>query len=255
MKHTEAGEFWNNNAEAWTALARAGYDVYRDYVNTPAFLQMLPDIEGLTGIDIGCGEGYNTRLLAGKGATMYAIDIAEKFIEKAREIPSNINFQVASAIDLPFENETFDFATGFMSLMDVPETEQALQEAYRVLKKGGFLQFSITHPCFNTPHRRNKRDEAGKTYAIEVGDYFHHTAGKIDEWSFKTAGEPHLQYPKFKIPIFTKTLSEWINSLLDTGFMIERIAEPRPDDETVAQTPALQDSQVVAYFLHIRCRK
>src|SRR6185295_14532567 len=62
MTHEEAGKFWNENANTWTALARAGYDVYRDYVNTPAFLEMLPEVRGLEGLDIGCGEGHNTRL-------------------------------------------------------------------------------------------------------------------------------------------------------------------------------------------------
>jgi trans-aconitate methyltransferase len=63
MTHEEVGQYWDGNAEAWTLLARAGYDVYRDHVNTPAFFAMLPDVAGLTGLDIGCGEGHNTRLL------------------------------------------------------------------------------------------------------------------------------------------------------------------------------------------------
>ena len=54
MDHQEAGDFWNNNAEAWTALARAGYDLYRDYLNTPAFFANLPVIDGLNGLDVGC---------------------------------------------------------------------------------------------------------------------------------------------------------------------------------------------------------
>jgi ubiquinone/menaquinone biosynthesis C-methylase UbiE len=66
-----------------------------------------------------------------------------------------------------------------MSLMDIPETDRTLAEAYRVLKPGGFLQFSITHPCFDTPHRRNLRDENGLTYAIEVGDYFRNLEGPV----------------------------------------------------------------------------
>ena len=39
MDHRQVGRYWNGNAEAWTKLARAGYDVYRDYLNTPAFFQ------------------------------------------------------------------------------------------------------------------------------------------------------------------------------------------------------------------------
>ena len=37
MDHEEVGRYWNANAAAWTKLARAGYDIYRDHLNTPAF--------------------------------------------------------------------------------------------------------------------------------------------------------------------------------------------------------------------------
>ena len=260
MNDKEAGQYWNENAEAWTTIARAGFDIYRDYLNTPAFFKILPSITNLYGIDIGCGEGYNTRLLANKGATIEAIDISEIFIQKALEEqntnPLKINYQVASAVDLPFKDKTFDFATSFMCLMDIPETDQALAEAFRVLKPGGFLQFSISHPCFNTPHRKNLRNWQGKTYAIEVGDYFKNLNGDIDEWIFKAApSELKSKLRKFKTPKFTKTLSQWINLIIDTGFIIEKVNEPYPDDETIKQQPKLQDSQVVAYFVHFRCRK
>lgn len=75
MNHTEAGRYWNENAYAWTQLARAGYDTYRDHLNTPAFFAILPDVRGLAGLDIGCGEGHNTRLLAQRGARVTAVDI------------------------------------------------------------------------------------------------------------------------------------------------------------------------------------
>jgi hypothetical protein len=35
MNHIEVGRFWNENAEAWTKLSRAGYDIYRDYLKMP----------------------------------------------------------------------------------------------------------------------------------------------------------------------------------------------------------------------------
>ena len=266
MEHHEVGRYWNANAEVWTKLSRAGYDTYRDYLNTPAFLEILPDITGLSGLDIGCGEGYNTRLLAQRGARMTAVDIARIFVwnakhsehaplsEKVRQ--QGIRYLAASAVELPFSSESFDFATGFMSFMDIPETGKVLAEAYRVLKPGGFLQFSITHPCFDTPHRRNLRDEQGRTYAIEVGDYFHNQEGYISEWLFSAApAEVKEGLPLFKTPRFTRTLSQWMNLLIEQGFVIERLEEPRPNDETVHAHPNLQDAQVVAYFLHIRSRK
>jgi ubiquinone/menaquinone biosynthesis C-methylase UbiE len=260
MDHREVGRYWNGNADAWTMLARAGYDVYRDHLNSPAFFEMLPDIRGLSGLDIGCGEGHNTRLLAEHGAKVTAIDISDRFIQHAQQLEkqeaSAINYQVASAIELPFADSTFDFITGFMSFIDVPETERALVESYRVLKPGGFMQFSITHPCYDTPHRRNLRDDKGLIYAIEVGRYFENLEGYVTEWLF-SAAPPHAKegLPNFKTPRFTRTISQWLNLLIDTGFYLERIKEPRPNDQKVLECPDIQDAQVVAYFLHIRVRK
>jgi SAM-dependent methyltransferase len=260
MKHTGVKRYWDENAAAWTKLARAGYDVYRDYLNTPAFFTMLPGVEGLSGLDIGCGEGHNSRLLAKCGASVTGLDVSEVFIQYARQLeeqdPLGIDYLVASAVELPFADATFDFETGFMSFMDVPETGAVLAEACRVLKPGGFLQFSITHPCYDTPHRRNLRDEKGVTYAIEVGDYFRNLDGDVIEWLFSAAPpEAKEGLPRFKVPRFTRTLSQWLNLVIDSGFLLERIEEPRPSDQIISEHPDLQDTQVVAYFLHIRARK
>lgn len=260
MNHRTVGEYWNANAEAWTKLARAGYDIYRDHLNTPAFLAMLPPVAGLRGLDIGCGEGHNTRLLAKRGASMDAIDIAPTFIRHARaeetRQPLGITYREASALELPFADGTFSFATAFMSLMDIPETERVLAEAFRVLKPGGFLQFSILHPCFTPPHRKNCRDDDGVTYGIEVGDYFIDARGRVDEWIFGDAPRSvRDRMPMFKVPRFHRPLADWLNFLVAAGFTLEHFGEPCPSAETVGEHPALQDAQVVAYFLHIRVRK
>lgn len=259
MNHQEVGRYWNENAEVWTRLARAGYDVYRDQLNTPAFFAMLPDVSGQHGLDLGCGEGHNTRLLARRGARMTGIDIAEVFIGHARASeaaePLGIRYLHASAVALPFHDAEFDFATGCMSFMDIPETDRLLAEAHRVLKPGGFLQFSITHPCFDTPYRRNLRKD-GLTYAVEVGDYFREQNGEISEWIFGAAPAAETAgVPKFKIPRFNRTISQWLNLLIATGFTLERVEEPRPSDEAARQWPYIQDAQVVAYFIHFRVRK
>ncbi|BET68655.1 class I SAM-dependent methyltransferase [Opitutales bacterium ASA1] len=260
MNHEDVGRLWEGNAETWTALARAGYDVYRDALNTPAFFAMLPEVGGLEGLDIGCGEGHNTRLVARRGARVIGIDISNTFVrhaseEEARE-PLGIEYVQGSGLELPFAAGRFDFATAFMSLMDMPEPGRVLAETWRVLRPGGFLQFSILHPCFMTPHHRNLRGADRRTYAFEVGDYFRRTNGEVESWIFSTTPETERQrYPKFQVPRFTRPLGEWINLLVAAGFAIERVEEPRPDDETVARVPEVQDAQVVAYFLHVRVRK
>ena len=260
MDHEEVGRYWDENAEVWTELVRAGYDHYRDGLNTPAFFEMLPEVDGLFGLDVGCGEGHNTRLLAEHGARVVGVDISETFIRHAseaeQEYPLGIRYEVASAVELPFDGESFDFVTAFMSLMDISETGRVLAEVFRVLRPGGFFQFSITHPCFDTPHRENLRDETGRTYAIEVGDYFRGREGEVQEWLF-SAAPPEVRegLSPFRIPIFMRTLSSWLNGLVEAGFVLERFGEPYPGGEAVRERPRLQSAQVVAFFLHVRARK
>jgi ubiquinone/menaquinone biosynthesis C-methylase UbiE len=260
MDHEEVGRYWNENAEVWTELVRAGYDHYREGLNTPAFFEMLPGVDGLSGLDVGCGEGHNTRLLAERGARMTGIDISRNYVRYAREAeaarPLGIRYENASAAQLPFENASFDFVVAFMSLMDIPETERVLAEVFRVLRLGGFFQFSITHPCFDTPHRKNLRDETGYTYAIEVGDYFGGREGEAEEWLFHAAPpEVREGLPPFRIPVFMRTLSSWLNKLVEADFVLEHFGEPSPSDEAVQERPGLQDAQIVASFLHVRARK
>lgn len=260
MDHRQAAQYWEGNALAWTRLARQGWDVYRDAVNTPAFLDLLPDLTGKRGLDVGCGEGHNTRLFAQRGAQMCAIDVAPTFIRFAAVMeamqPLVIRYAVASALELPFASEAFDFATATMSLMDVPDHALALQEIHRVLRPGGFLQFSITHPCFSPPHRRLLRTEQGQAYAVEVGRYFEQVDGRVDRWLFSAApkaAKAGLQ--NFEVPVFHRTLAEWLNAVIRAGFVLERVAEPKADHDTARRVPAVQDTRVVAYFLHVLCRK
>jgi SAM-dependent methyltransferase len=254
VDHLEVGRYWEENADTWARLVQAGCDLYRDLLNTPAFLEMLPDVRGLLGLDVGCGEGHNTRQLEGRGARMVGIDIAPAFVRFARN--EGLSCLIGSAQSLPFAENSFDFVTAFMSLMDMPGLESVLREALRVVRPGGFLQFSISHPCFMTPHRRNLRNAEGKPYAVEVGRYFERTQGEIEEWMFSGApAEARASLPRFRIPVFHRTVSEWLNAVVEAGFQLERLGEPCVDRETAQRHPIVEDAGVVAYFLHVRCRK
>lgn len=257
---TDVAKHWEANAETWTRHARAGYDVYRDGLNTPAFLAMLPPIAGLLGLDVACGEGSNTRHLARKGARMQAIDIAPTFIRHAQDeedaSPLGIVYRVGDGMDLPYGSQVFDFVTSFMALMDMPDQGKVLSEITRVLKPGGFMQFSILHPCFVPPYRKTMREPNGQVRAIEVGRYFDAIDGEVERWWFSAIPpEERARVAPFAVPRFHRTMSQWVNLVCDAGLSIERMGEPHVSPELAEAEPALADTRVAPIFLHIRARK
>jgi ubiquinone/menaquinone biosynthesis C-methylase UbiE len=256
----DVAKHWEANAETWTKHARAGFDVYRDALNTPAFLAMLPPIAGLVGLDIACGEGSNTRKLARAGARMQAIDIAPTFIRHAeaeeQAEPLGIDYRVGDGMDLPYASSSFDFVTSFMALMDMPDQDRVLGEIARVLKPGGFLQFSILHPCFVPPYRKTLRNPDGEVRAVEVGRYFDAIYGEVERWWFSAAPEEERKsVAPFAVPRFHRTLSQWVNLICGVGLVIEEMGEPYVSPELAAAEPALADTRVAPIFLHIRARK
>jgi SAM-dependent methyltransferase len=247
---------WNANAAAWTELSRAGFDVYRDLVNTPAFFALLPPVAGLRCLDLGCGEGHNTRLLADRGADVVALDIAEAFIGAAATQPRRrIRYVLGDGAVLPFRAASFDAVTAFMSVMDVGDPEGTLREMARVLRPGGFAQFSVVHPTTSTRIRRWVDDEQGRRHALAIGDYFFE--GPVTEtWIFSaTPPEMRGRHRPFTITYARRTLTGWLNAVIEAGLSIEAIDEPRADENTAAEHPRVADTRMVPFFLLIRARK
>jgi ubiquinone/menaquinone biosynthesis C-methylase UbiE len=262
MDERENARFWEENAAEWTRLVRRGFDESRDLVNTPAFLAMLPDVAGRRGLDLGCGEGHNTRLLAARRARMTALDIAPTMLcaaaeaERERAGAAPIRLVRGSGLNLPFADGAFEFVTAFMSVMDMPDHRRVLGEVFRVLAPGGFFQLSLPHPCFQTPLLEWLRDETGRKRAVACGDYYRELDGEIEEWTFGAALRAGVTPErKFRSPRFTHTLSTWLNMFVDAGFALERFDEPTVDEAMVARYPTLYDHRIIAYFLLIRVRK
>jgi ubiquinone/menaquinone biosynthesis C-methylase UbiE len=95
-------------------------------------------------LDIACGDGYYTRLLAERNPEGETIGIDESvaFLEEARwqtvESP-HIRFDQANAYQLPFDDEQFDIVWCGHSLHSIAYTVQLLREIRRVLHPGGLI--------------------------------------------------------------------------------------------------------------------
>ena len=102
-------------------------------------------------LDVGCGAGKTACYLAKKhGCQVTAVDISPRMIEWAKEtavregVADKIEFKVADAQALPFEDATFDGLISESVLTFVPDRKQAIQEFIRVIKPGGHLGLNET---------------------------------------------------------------------------------------------------------------
>jgi len=228
---------WNRNADQWAQEVRSGSDLYRELYTLPAFIDFMPSVKGKNVIDLGCGEGSNTRRFARLGGRMTGIDLSEEMIHHARQAeeqePLGIRYEVCSFADLTsFADEQFDCALSTMAFMDGPDLEATLRASCRVLKDGGTLCFSILHPCFVTPAIRWLTDEPGSYQGLRVGHYFERKPF-VEYWRFKRldTDAPEVSAAPFEVPRFPRTLSDYINAVAGAGFRITAIKEPRPSEE------------------------
>jgi 2-polyprenyl-3-methyl-5-hydroxy-6-metoxy-1,4-benzoquinol methylase len=257
ISEAEVARYWDDNAASWAEQVRRGADVAREWLNNPAFLPFLGDLRDLRVLDAGCGEGYNTRILARAGARMTGVDLSERMIELAqqaeRDEPLGIRYVRTSHADLgAFAEGEFDAAVSFMSLMDGPHFDVAMRQCFRVLRPGGMLAFSLTHPCFMTKGGQWIRDEHGEKVKWAVSQYFN-PAHWVERWRFTDAP---ADVPQFAVPRFDRTLSEYLNAVMDAGFVMRRVQEPRPSEEYCQAHPSQRGwRDHAALFLHVRAEK
>jgi ubiquinone/menaquinone biosynthesis C-methylase UbiE len=109
-----------------------------------AYLSELRLSGGALALEIGCGTGAVSRVLAAMPGIrkVVGIDPAPILVEKARELAkdlSRLSFQVGDGRALPFADASYDLVVFHTTLCHVPDPEQALREAHRVLRVDGWL--------------------------------------------------------------------------------------------------------------------
>ena len=114
-------------------------------------MQVGPDARVL---DVGCGSGWATRLLADLAINgrVTGIDISDEMVRVAREASQsypNADFEIASAEQLPFDTDEFTHAFSMESLYYYRNIPKALSEIHRVLENGGLFCAVVDLYCEN----------------------------------------------------------------------------------------------------------
>lgn len=118
----------------------------------------LPYVKGADVIDLGCGCGYGTHLLATGGArSAIGIDAAPEAINYSREHyrASNLAFEVMDATALRFAEQSFSAAVCLEVFEHVEDCDALLREAVRVLEPGGTLVLSTPNKSVWSPRTRH----------------------------------------------------------------------------------------------------
>src|SRR3954454_18451083 len=113
--------------------------------------RLLGDVAGLDILEVGCGAAQAGRWLVAQGARVTAFDVSYRQLEKGRELDRRTGVPVttvqADAQSLPFRAGAFDLVvSAFGAIPFVSDSAGTLREIARVLRPGGRLVFSTTHP-------------------------------------------------------------------------------------------------------------
>src|SRR5438045_4065123 len=133
---------WARIAEEWATHADA--NDYRNVFLIPRTFALLGAVAAKNILDVGCGEGGYTRMLARQGAHVTGIDGSARLVElakqRAEEEKLTVVYEVRNANSLAgIADESFEIVLAAMSLMDVEDYVGAIAEIYRVLSQGGEL--------------------------------------------------------------------------------------------------------------------
>jgi len=109
-------------------------------------------------LDVGCGVGGSTRRLSHYiGCRVTGVDLSDEYIDAARRLTQlfgmqeKANFHAASALEMPFADESFDGIWSIQMGMNVEDKLSWLKELYRVLKPGGRVVFYEVCANKNSP--------------------------------------------------------------------------------------------------------
>ena len=129
-----------------------------------AMVALLPDVRGRRVLDLACGTGRYSRLVAtAHAAQVVALDLSPAML---RRVTGAACIQ-ASMDRLPFANGSFDVVISGLALGHAPDIARWMHEAARVLAPGGTLLYSDFHPVGSQRGlNRTFKDRSGRLHTV-----------------------------------------------------------------------------------------
>lgn len=218
-------EYWNSRANDFADFRKNEYLSVQRLYWREELASKVSIVKGRKLLDIGCGSGFLSVILADIGFEVYGIDLSSRMIDEAKLFADSkgvsINFEIMDAEKLKFENESFDYVVSRNVMWNLPEPEKAYKEWLRVLKKGGSL---IT---YDAEYSKNYIVERNQKHAAHVNC----TEVQLDAISkiYNSLDISRFNRPKWDIDIIAKlgyscvvddTISEKIYNDINSPYYI-----------------------------------
>lgn len=186
-------------------------------------LQLLGDVSGLSALVLGCGGGQDIAALAKMGATrITGVDVSDRQLDHSRDfllgedVLSITRLVHGSVEDLRvIDDESIDIAVSIHALNYVERADLCFAETHRVLRSDGLFAFSVQHPADASTHDEPPFGFDKPYFQVEC------------EWPWSGLAGDDARFRSYY-----RTVADWFDLLSSAGFMIERILEPRPSDDS-----------------------
>ncbi|WP_025117410.1 class I SAM-dependent methyltransferase [Lysinibacillus fusiformis] len=207
---------------------------------------LLPDLKNKHVLDLGCGFGWHCRYARTQQAkSVIGVDISEKMLQKAQEKTDDpfISYLNIPIEDIQFSASQFDVVLSSLAIHYLQNFEALCKKVYNYLKPDGSFVFSVEHPIFTSRHEQD-------WYNDEHGNRLH---WPVDH--YQTEGMRETTFLTENVIKYHRTLSTYINELIQVGFTIRAVKEPMPSEEMLQTIPGMQDELRRPLFLIIVAEK
>lgn len=185
----------------------------------PATRERLPDLDGARVLLAGCGRGDHVPELLDGGASVVGVDASVPAVGCARErVGSGAGVLVADlTAPLPFESGVFDAVVNHLVLSHIEDWTATFREFHRVLAAGGTALVTTVHPAY---FRR------------------HHGVGHAGVERFES------EWADTALTTYARPMSAAVTPLVEAGFELELLDEPRPPEAYREAAPSRYDRAV-----------